>query len=63
MEKKGWWRSKTLWVNLVAFAALGVQSQCGFIIDAQTQGAILAVVNLVLRCITKEPIGLKTDAE
>jgi hypothetical protein len=62
MDKKAWWRSKTLWINLVAGAALLAQSQFGFIIDGEVQGAILAVVNLVLRLITKEPLGLKDAA-
>ena len=33
MGKKGWWRSKTLWVNLVAGVALVGQSQFEFVID------------------------------
>jgi uncharacterized membrane protein len=59
---KAWWRSKTLWVNLVAGAALLAQSQFGFIVDAEAQGAVLVVVNLVLRLITNEPVGLKDEA-
>lgn len=49
MNKKAWWRSKTLWINLVAGGALLAQSQFGFVIDAQTQAAVLAVVNLILQ--------------
>ena len=62
MDKKGWWRSKTLWVNLVAGLALLAQSQMGFVIDGEVQAAILAFVNLLLRLITKEPVGLKDEA-
>jgi hypothetical protein len=58
---KAWWRSKTLWVNLVAGLALLAQSQFGFVIDAEVQAAILAVVNLVLRLITNEAVGLKSE--
>jgi uncharacterized membrane protein len=63
MDKKAWWRSKTLWVNVVAGIALLVQSrQYGFVIDAEVQVAILTVINLVLRVITKEPVGLRDEA-
>jgi hypothetical protein len=61
MDKKAWWRSKTLWVNLVAGAALLVQSQYGFVIDAEAQAAILTVINLLLRLITRDPIGLRDE--
>jgi uncharacterized membrane protein len=61
MDKKAWWKSRTLWVNLVAGLALLAQSQFGFVIDGELQGAILAVVNLALRLITKEPVGLKDE--
>lgn len=59
--KKAWWRSKTLWVNLVTGAALLAQTQFGFVLDAEVQGGILAVVNLALRCVTGEPVGLKDE--
>ncbi|TSA13570.1 MAG: hypothetical protein D4R73_00660 [Deltaproteobacteria bacterium] len=61
MNQKAWWRSKTLWVNVVAGAALLAQSQFGFVIDGEVQAAILTVVNLALRLITNEPVGLKDE--
>lgn len=61
MDKKAWWRSKTLWVNMVAGLALLAQSQFGFVIDGEVQAAILTVVNLVLRLITNEAVGLKDE--
>ncbi|MBM4301636.1 MAG: hypothetical protein FJ121_08915 [Deltaproteobacteria bacterium] len=61
MDKKAWYRSKTLWINLVAGVALVAQSRFGFVIDAEVQGGILTVINLVLRLITKEPVGLKDE--
>jgi uncharacterized membrane protein len=61
VDKKAWWKSKTLWVNLVAGLALLAQSQFGFVIDGELQGAILAVLNLALRLITKESVGLKDE--
>ena len=62
MDKKAWWRSKTLWINTVAGAALVAQSQFGFIIDGEAQGDILVVINLLLRLSTNEPVGLKDDS-
>jgi hypothetical protein len=61
MDKKAWWRSKTLWVNAVAAIALLAQRQWGFVIDIETQGVILTCINLVLRLITKEPVGLRDE--
>ena len=55
--KKGWWQSKTVWVNIVAGIALIAQSVTGTqILDADTQAAVLAVINIVLRFATKAPI-------
>ena len=53
---KKWYRSKTLWVNLIAILVLIIQTQTGFIISPEEQVAILAVINLILRWITGEPI-------
>jgi len=49
-------KSKTFWLNILAIGALIAQAQYGFVIDAESQVAILAVINLVLRAITKEEI-------
>ncbi len=63
MNTKAWWRSKTLWINLVAGGALLAQSQFGFVISPEVQGAILTVINLVLRLITNEPVGLRDASD
>lgn len=60
--EKAWWRSKTLWVNIVAGAVLLVQTQTGFAVDPEIQAGFLALVNLVLRLVTKEPVGLTNEA-
>lgn len=55
--KKGWWQSKTVWVNIVAGIALITQAITGSqILDVDTQAAILTVINIVLRFATKTPI-------
>lgn len=53
---KQWWKSKTLWVNALAVISIVAQMKAGFIISADDQLAILAVVNLVLRVITTSPL-------
>ena len=56
MEKKSLFHSKTLWVNFIALLALLFQSQVGFEITVEESGALLAVVNLILRFFTKQSI-------
>lgn len=54
METKKWWQSKTLWANAVALLASLIQEATGTdIIDAQGQIAILSVINMGLRAVTK----------
>lgn len=57
-DVKVWWKSKTLWVNIVAIAAMIAQSNYGFIIAPEEQIAIIAVVNLIMRAITKSGLEL-----
>lgn len=54
--KKPIWKSKTLWVNVIALIALAAQLQMGFVISAEAQLGILAVIDLVLRFATTDPI-------
>lgn len=56
---KSMYTSKTFWVNIIAIVALFAQSKFGYIIDENTQMQILAVVNIGLRSITKEPVVWK----
>jgi hypothetical protein len=58
---KPFWASKTLWANVIAFAAvLATTFGVDLGLDAETQlalvGGIMAVVNVVLRFVTTEPI-------
>jgi uncharacterized membrane protein len=56
---KRFWRSKTFWVNALAAVALIAEGVSGreFVIPIETQAVILAAINLVLRKVTREPIG------
>jgi len=58
-QEKKWYESKTLWVNLLSVIALVVQTQVGFVIDAEAQMALLGVINLVLRAVSKSVISWK----
>lgn len=59
MDSKPWYTSKTLWVNAIAFVALVIQSfGTGFVIGPEEQIGILAVINILLRLITKTGIGV-----
>ena len=56
MDAKKFWLSKTFWVNILALVALVIQSQTNYIISAEAQVSILAVVNMALRLITKKEV-------
>jgi hypothetical protein len=57
MAKK-WYQSKTLWMNLVAAAAIFVSDSFGFELTAEETGAVLVMINLILRAVTKQPLEL-----
>lgn len=57
MKSKAFWKSKTFWVNVIAVGALILQSQTDtYVLDVETQAGLLGIVNLILRCVTKENI-------
>ena len=61
MDAKRWYTSKTIWVNLIAIASVVLFNLTGTSMEAEEQAAlatgILAVVNIVLRAVTKQPIN------
>ena len=59
MEKKPFYISKTLWVNVLAIAGLIIESYTGHILSPEMQGMILGAVNIILRLVTKEEIVWK----
>lgn len=56
MNGKTWWKSRTVVVNILALVALLVKNLAGFEVSAEESAGILAVVNLILRAVTKEPL-------
>ena len=58
MESKHWFYSKTVWINLLMAAGIVVQAVSGDAwLNVEAQGAIIVVVNLILRLITGKPLG------
>jgi hypothetical protein len=54
---KKWYASKTVWANIITVAAIAIQSYWGYVVDPSIQTLALAVVNVVLRKVTKEPLS------
>jgi hypothetical protein len=50
------WRSKTLWVNVLAAIGLFASAQFGYTLSAENTGIALAAINSVLRAVTNEPL-------
>ena len=57
-DKKKWYKSKTIWANVIALGGLVVARQFGFEISPEESGGVLVVINLVFRAISG--IGLET---
>lgn len=53
---KKWYMSKMFWVNFIALMSVLMQIYFGKVIQPEIQIAILGVLNMVLRFITKEEI-------
>ena len=51
--------SKTIWVNIIALALASIQIKTGLVIPGEMQGILLALVNVILRMVTKEPVNWK----
>ena len=59
MNKK-WYRSKTLWANIIAIVAFVLTTKYGIELDAETQAlvvtGVLGTMNIILRIFTKQPV-------
>jgi hypothetical protein len=59
---KRWWTSKTLWVNGIAFAGIILQWYFGkAVLPAEAQVGIMAILNMLLRFDTDQPLVAKKD--
>ncbi|HDH01101.1 MAG TPA: hypothetical protein ENG80_04765, partial [Nitrospirae bacterium] len=59
---KPFWQSKTLLFNVIAFAAILLQTKYGFVIGAEEQAAIIVALNVILRFITRKKITMTKPA-
>ena len=56
---KKWYLSKTLWVNWIAVAAVVLQVATGVeITPAELQAGLIPLINLILRFVTREELGV-----
>ena len=60
---KNFLSSKTLWVNVIALIALILQLVNGFVISAESQIALITVINLILRFFTGTPLTFGRQRE
>ena len=55
---KSWYKSKTIWLNILATAIVIVQAIQGQAwVNPEIQVFILAVLNAIVRFMTNQPIG------
>lgn len=54
---KPWYKSRTIWANIIATGAMIAQSSLGFEVTPEEVAGVLVVVNLVMRYVTKEPLA------
>jgi len=58
MESKKWYMSRTMWANTLAVIAAIVQGATGTAwFDPGAQVGVLALVNMVLRIVTKQSLA------
>lgn len=50
-------KSKTIWVNIIAFIAFALERQFGFPINEELQMQALTLINIALRFVTHEKIA------
>lgn len=53
---KKWYMSKTIWVMAIGLVATLAQMVAGFVIAPEEELAIVAVIGLVLRVLTSQPL-------
>ena len=55
---KKWYASKTLWINLLSMTSILAQTYYKTdVLPPEVQVSLLAVINIVLRTVTKNPIN------
>jgi hypothetical protein len=60
-NSKPWYLSKTIWANLVAAIGLVLNSRVQ-LVGAEELGAFVVIINLILRLVTRQPLGKTTGS-
>jgi len=55
----GMFKSKTFWLNAIGTAAVMINAAQGQAVSTETAAAILAVLNVINRFLTKKPLAEK----
>lgn len=58
-QSKAWYLSKTMWTNFILGVAVYIFPQIGENISEDLLVSIFAVVNIILRAVTKDKIEIK----
>ena len=53
---KKWWKSKTLWFNVLVAAGTTPAGAANIHVDSPALATVVAAINVALRAITKQPI-------
>lgn len=59
--KKSLFKSKTFWFNTLSLVVAAASGQLGFDLPANVAAPIVAVGNLLLRVVTKEPVKVISE--
>lgn len=52
MEKKKWWKSRTLWINAFALGAVFLSKTVGIELTAEETASGMVVLNAIMRVVT-----------
>mgnify|MGYP001566202640 CR=1 FL=1 len=58
MPYKSFYKSKTLWLNVLAVGTYAAKTALGIDSVPDIDPVLLALLNIVLRLVTKKPIGV-----
>lgn len=48
--------SKTFWINVISLLAMIIQAETGYVVPPEEQTMVLAIINIILRYYTGEPV-------
>lgn len=54
---KAWWKSKTLWFNVLSLGVFVASGQAGVAVPANVAVPVVGIGNMALRMLTSQPVG------